>query len=121
MKAFNQSRKQLLAKQLSVADTFWKSLAGLLSRNALPPGEGLWIVPCQSVHTIGMRFPIDVVFLDRDGVIIHLEENMKPFRISRHISRARGVLEIPAGVVQATGTQAGDVIRLSEDYENRDP
>jgi hypothetical protein len=121
MKAFNLSRKQLLAERLSVADTFWKSLAGLLPRRALPPGEGLWIVPCQSVHTIGMRFPIDVVFLDREGVIIHFEENMKPFRISRHISRARGVLEIPAGVVHATGTQAGDVIALSEDYENRDP
>jgi uncharacterized protein len=115
MKAFNVSRKQFLAERLSVADTFWKSLLGLLPRNELPQGEGLWLVPCQSVHTIGMRFPIDVVFLDRGGIVLHLQEQMKSFRVSRHISRARGVLELPAGVVQATGTRIGDLVSLSED------
>jgi uncharacterized membrane protein (UPF0127 family) len=113
MKAYNVTRNQLLVERLSTADTFWKSLLGLLPRKELAPGEGLWIVPCQSVHTIGMRFPIDVLFLDREGVVLHLRERMKSFRVSRHVSRARGVLEIPAGMVQATGTRIGDVVTLS--------
>jgi uncharacterized protein len=85
---------------------------GLLGRNGLAPGEGLWIVPCESVHTWGMRFPIDVVYLDRKNRVRKLRRDMAPWRISMCLL-ARSVLEFPAGTIARTLTQPGDQFVLS--------
>ncbi len=113
-KAINPARNHTLSHHLTVADTFWSSLRGLLGKHSLPAGEGLLLVPCQSVHTLGMRFPIDVVFLDKERRVLHIIEGMKPWRISRHLPKARSVLELPAGTIAATGTRCGDVIQITD-------
>jgi uncharacterized membrane protein (UPF0127 family) len=113
MQATNLTRRTVLAKDLAVADTFWSSLVGLMGRRALEAEAGLWIVPCQSVHTFWMRFPIDVVFVDQRKTVVHVVENMKPFRISRHVSKARSVIELPASVIRITMTSVGDQIDIS--------
>ena len=114
MRAFNVTRQRTLANTLMVADSFFRSLIGLMGRPGLDVGHGLWIIPCQSVHTFWMRFPIDVIFLDEHRKVIHLVENLRPFRISRHLSKARSVVELPVSSIKATGTQLGDEIRIAE-------
>ncbi|MGH9428921.1 MAG: DUF192 domain-containing protein, partial [Terriglobia bacterium] len=114
MQAFNVTQQRTLARVLTVADSFFRSLIGLMGRPGLEAGHGLWIVPCQSVHTFWMRFPIDVVFLDQHHTVIHLVESLRPFRISKHLSKASSVIELPVGAIRATGTQMGDEIQIAE-------
>ena len=114
MQAINVTRSQVLANRLAVADTFFSSLIGLLGRPLLSPGEGLWIFPCQSIHTMGMRFSIDVLFLDNDRSVIHMVSRMKPFRVSKHVSKAESVLELPAATIELTGTRLGDQLEFLE-------
>ncbi|MEW5979824.1 MAG: DUF192 domain-containing protein [Acidobacteriota bacterium] len=108
----NTSRQQTVATDLVVADTFWSSLVGLMGRKSLKAGQGLWIPHCQSVHTFWMRFPIDVIFLDERNVIIHAIQCLKPFRVSRHVSRAIGVIELPEATIQSTQSTVGDQIEM---------
>ena len=115
MQAFNVTRQRTLAGVLMVADSFLGSLIGLMGRHSLEAGDGLWIVPCQSVHTFWMRFSIDVVFLDEHCRVIYVVENLRPFRISKHLSRARSVIELPVSSIKATGTQIGDEIRIAQE------
>lgn len=109
----NVTREKILADSLDVADTFTKSMMGLMGKSCLEKGRGLWIKPCQSIHTFWMRFPIDVLFLDKQGVVVHFIESMKPFRVSRHVLKARSVLELPAWSIKKSGTQMGDCIEVS--------
>ena len=109
----NVTRGKILADSLDVADTFVKSLRGLMGKSCLKSGRGLWIKPCQSVHTFWMRFPIDVLFLDKEGMVVHFIEYLKPFRISKHVLKARSVLELPAGSISDSDTQLGDCIEIS--------
>ena len=85
---------------------------GLLGREGLEPGEGLWIVGILGVHSFGMRFPIDVAYLDGDLRILHVIESMKPGRIGRLSLRAETVLELPAGTLAATETRKGDRLEI---------
>lgn len=84
---------------------------GLLGRNGLAPGQGLWIVPCESVHTFGMRFPVDVVYLDRKKGVRKLRRQMAPWRISMCLP-AHSVLELPAGTIARSATRLGDQFDL---------
>ena len=113
--AINITRKKTLASTLLIADTFFSSLLGLMGRRCLPDGEGLWINPCQAVHSMWMRFPIDVVFLGDARSVVHLVEGLRPFRITRFVSVARSVIEIPAGTVARTETKVGDRIEIIEE------
>lgn len=83
---------------------------GLLGRDGLDRVEGLWISPCRQVHTFGMRFPIDVVFLDRDSKVLHTVEGMRSGRMSRWVWRAAGALELASGVLADHGLVVGDVV-----------
>ena len=109
----NVTRGKILADSLDVADTFAKSLMGLMGKSCLKGRRGLWIKPCQSVHTFWMRFPVDVLFLDKEGIVVHFIESMKPFRISKHVLKARSVLELPAWSIRDSDTQLGDRIEVS--------
>jgi len=113
MQAFNVTQQRTLAKVLTVADSFFQSLIGLMGKPRLETGHGLWIVPCQSVHTFWMRFPIDVVFLDQHHKVIHLVERLRPFRLTKHLSKASSVIELPVGAIKTSETRIGDEIRVA--------
>jgi uncharacterized membrane protein (UPF0127 family) len=80
----NCTRRQYLATRLFVADGHWTRLRGLMGRapGSFSSGDGLWILPCKGVHTLGMRFPIDVLYLSADSVVIHTEESLAPGRVA---------------------------------------
>lgn len=80
---------------------------GLLGRAGLERDQGLWIDPCRSIHTFFMRFPLDVIYLDRDGVIVKTVQGIGPWRLSGCL-QASSVLEGPAGLIAASGLQVGD-------------
>ncbi len=115
MRATNVTRNRLVANQVSVADTFLRSVIGLIGRKRLPEGHGLWIPHCGSVHTFWMRFPIDVVFLNNERTVVHLVENMAPFRVSRHLGQARSILELPVKAIQSSRTELGDRLEFTAD------
>ena len=111
---WNVTRKTLLANSLRIADTHWTRLRGLLGAKEFTQGNGLWIVPCRGVHTLFMSFPIDVLYLSADHTVVHLEENLQPWRFAPVRLNAKTVLEVPAGTVRATDTVVGDSIELSK-------
>jgi uncharacterized membrane protein (UPF0127 family) len=108
VRVVNRTRGILLGDKVRTASTFLSRLVGLLGTAAIAEGEGLWIVPCRSVHTLGMRYPIDVAFLDARGVVVGTLEGLPPNRVGRVVRDARGALELRAGTLAATGTAPGD-------------
>lgn len=97
-----------LASRTRLANTFWSRAVGLLGTDTLPTGEGLLIVPCSSVHGIGMRYAFDVAYVDRGGQVLHITHAMQPGAIGRPVRGARAVLELPAGTLAAHGVAEGD-------------
>lgn len=101
---------------MDVADTSAKRRTGLLKHVRLNPGEGLWIVPCESVHTFFMKFPIDLVYVDKRRKVRKVRSRVPAWRLSACLS-AHSIVELPAGTVEQTGTQVGDELvfdRLDE-------
>ncbi len=117
VRVHNLSRGVDLATRARVAKTFLTRLRGLIGRKSLPRGEGLVISPCRGVHMWFMRFPIDVVYVGEGDVVVDVDEHLAPWRIGRPRARARYVIELPAGTVQATGTRPGDQVRLLPNEE----
>lgn len=105
-------RGLVLGDRVAVARTPRARLRGLLGRATLGPGEGLLLHPCNGVHTWGMRFSIDVLFLDAEGRVIRVEPSLPPGRMIPWVRRAREVLELPAGAAQAAGVAAGARLRI---------
>jgi uncharacterized protein len=112
--AFNRTRHAYLATRLAIAGTHWSRFRGLMCAEAssFQSGDGLWIVPCRGVHTFAMNFPIDVVYLDGDRVVVHLEENLKPWRLARIKLQAASVIELPGQTLKRSGTAIGDEIEI---------
>jgi uncharacterized membrane protein (UPF0127 family) len=110
----NKTRERFVATNVTVADSYVRRLVGLLGKTKkwARAGQGLWIVPSHGVHTIGMLFPIDLIFLDREKNVVRLEEHVKPFRISLGSLRTHSVLELPAHTVFRTGTCVGDQLEF---------
>ncbi|WP_322512033.1 DUF192 domain-containing protein [Chloroflexus sp.] len=102
----------MLADQCEVARTFLSRGCGLLGRSTLPAGSGLLIEPCSSIHMLFMRFPIDAIFVDRQGQVVALYPSLPPWRLYAGHRRARYVLELPVGVIAATQTTIGDRIAV---------
>lgn len=113
MPAVNLTRQTWLATTVRSADGFLTRLIGLLARRRLGAEEALWLVPCWAVHTIGMRFPIDVLFLDREGKVVTVLEGLRPWRLSPIVVRAHGVLELRGGTIRKSGTRLGDCIEVA--------
>ena len=113
--AFNRSRNSFLASQLRLADTHWGRLRGLMGMppSGFPFGSGLWIIPCHGVHTMAMRFPIDVVYLDENKVVVHIEENVRPWRMTSIRFDAATVMELRWPTVMNSGTCVGDQVEIA--------
>ena len=113
IKVRNRDRGTILAEAADVADTSAKRRTGLLKHSKLDPGAGLWISPCESVHSFGMKFAIDLVYLDRKKKVRKVRKNMVPWRLSACLT-AHSVLELPAGVIEASHTERGDQLEFEE-------
>jgi len=113
IKVRNETRQTVLAQGAEVADTSSKRRTGLLKHERLEPGEGLWIVPCESVHTFFMKFPIDLVYLDRRRKVKKVRHAVPAWRLSACLM-AHSVLELPAGMAAETQTAVGDELAIEK-------
>ena len=111
VKVHNETRQTLLANVADVADTARARRTGLLGHASLKPGEGLWIVPCEAVHSFGMKFAIDLVYLDRKKRVRKVRKAMMPRRLSACVT-AHSVLELPSGTIASTATSPGDQLQF---------
>ncbi len=103
----NVTRGSVLGHAIDVADTRAKRNTGLLKHRGLEPGHGLWIVPCEGVHTFFMKFAIDVVYIDRKRRVKKVVRGLAPWRASLCVT-AHSVIELPVGAIDRTATQKGD-------------
>jgi uncharacterized membrane protein (UPF0127 family) len=112
--AFNRTRQTSLATHLTLAATHWSRFCGLMGRKAASfcTGDGLWIVPCRGVHTFAMKFPIDVIYLDTRKRVVHIEENLRPWRVAKVSFQTVSVLELPPHTLRSTQTTIGDEIDI---------
>lgn len=120
-RALNRTRDTCLATSLAVADTHWTRMRGLLGLAAgdFGNGRGLWLVPCHGVHTLGMGFAIDVVYLDRSSRVIHVKSELRPWRFAPVRPNAASVLELPCHTASETGTTVGDKIEITLESEGQ--
>jgi uncharacterized protein len=108
----NNRTNRLVASTVEVAHTRRERRNGLLGRDSLDAGAAMLIAPCCSVHTVAMRFPIDVAFIDRDGHAVRLVHGLRPWRVAAAF-RAHAVIELAAGRLEACGVELGDRLYLS--------
>ena len=117
---YNQTKETFLAFRVAVADSIVSRLVGLLGKRSLKPDSGVWIVPANAIHTIGMLFTFDLVLIDKDFKVVGLRELIRPFRVTRPIFRAESVLELPAHAIFKSRTEVGDQLVI-ERYEAGKP
>ena len=113
---YNQTRETFLSFRVKVADSIFSRLVGLLGKRSLNPDGGVWIVPANSVHTIGMLFPFDLVLIDKNFKVVGVRELVRPFKITRPNFRAESVLELPAHTIFKSRTEVGDQLVIDR-YE----
>jgi uncharacterized membrane protein (UPF0127 family) len=111
--AMNESKGAIVAPRVKVASSLWARSVGLLGAVSLSADKGLWLKPCRSIHTFFMRFPIDVLFLDRQGIVL-FKATLVPWRFSRWERQAGSVLELAAGTLARTKTDVGDRISFRD-------
>lgn len=111
---FNRTKSAWLAHNAEAADSIFKRIKGLIGRSEVTfgPGQAFWIKPSDGIHTLGMRFPIDAVYLDSEGRVIRLYHQLKPYRIAAIVLKAKSVLELPPGTLVRTGTVVGDLLEF---------
>ena len=113
---YNKSKETFLSFRVRVADSFSSRLIGLLGKRSLKPDGGVWIVPANSIHTVGMLFSFDLIMIDKDLRVVNIKEMVRPFRIVWPKLRAESVLELPAHTIFRSRTEIGDQLVI-ERYE----
>lgn len=114
IKVVNLTRQTVIGDRVQLAGEGPSRRKGLLGRDGLAEGEGLWIVPCEAVHTFWMRFPIDLIYLDRKHRVLKVRACVRPWRLSACL-RARSVIELPVGAVKSSQTVRGDSLAIERD------
>ncbi len=114
---WNLDRSRSAAPHIEIADTLWKRSIGLIGRQSLEADSGLWLAPCNGIHTFGMRFPIDVLFLNDAGEVMHMKPGLKPWRICGIFRLACVVIELPEGAIATTGITIGTRLMLNNATE----
>lgn len=112
MRVYNQTRKAVLISRARMANSFWSRLRGLLGTTSLKAGEGLILAGEKSIHTLFMKFPIDVVYINKQHIVVRTTTNMVPYRLGPFVSQSAYVLEMPVGTIEQTSTQVGDHLSL---------
>jgi uncharacterized membrane protein (UPF0127 family) len=117
---YNQTRECFLSLDVRAADTIFSRLRGLIGRLKLRSDEGIWVVPSRGIHTLGLLFPLDLIYLDQHYRVIHLVEYFPSFRIGPLKTQAESVLELPTHTIYSSQTQSGDqlVICVAEEMEH---
>ncbi|KJS10621.1 MAG: hypothetical protein JL56_12300 [Desulfotomaculum sp. BICA1-6] len=110
----NKSTGSVIADQVEVAESFARRLRGLMGRGSFPEGSALVLEPCRQVHTFFMRFPIDVIFVNGRGAVLHVMTDVPPRRISPYVRGAQKVVELPAGTLIATDLGKDHILQLIE-------
>lgn len=113
---YNKSKETFLSFRVTVADSVLSRLIGLLGKRSLKPDGGVWIVPANSIHTIGMLFPFDLVMIDKNFRVVRVKEMVRPFRIVWPKLRAESVIELPAHTIFRSRTEVGDELMIDR-YE----
>jgi uncharacterized protein len=113
---YNKTKETFIAFRVKVADSITGRLLGLLGKRFLKPDSGVWIVPANAIHTIGMLFTFDVIMIDKNFTVVGLRELLRPFRITRPNFRAESVIEVPAHTIFRSRTEIGDQLVI-EPYE----
>jgi uncharacterized protein len=111
-RVYNTTKSSCLGEQIGVADSSLRRMVGLLGKRSLAKGCGLLILPSQAIHTVGMAFPIDVLFVDKKYNVVGVREAIPPFRMTRVYWKALGVLELPAGTIRESCTEVGDQLKV---------
>lgn len=111
MIAYNKTRGVEVASRVERADTAGTRMKGLLGRESMEPGEGMWIMPCSMIHTLFMRFPIDTLFLGRDLRVRRVVEELAPWRFSPWVFSAHSVLELRGGALKGS-VRVGDELEF---------
>ena len=112
MKIINKTKGTLLAEEVTTADSPFKRIKGLLGEKEFKKGQALILKPCNSIHTFFMRFPIDVLFLDKDSRVVEAIPSFKPFRLSCIYFKANFVIELPVGIIESSLTREADILTL---------
>ncbi|WP_321380396.1 DUF192 domain-containing protein [Trichococcus shcherbakoviae] len=110
-KLINARTGEVILEDLQAADTFYARFRGLMGRPSIPKNTGLMIKPCNSVHCFFMKFPIDVIFLDKENRVVHISENMRPGSVSPIVRKATYVIEANASAFQKN-IKIGDILQL---------
>ncbi len=113
MPVINLTKQTWLATKVRKADNFFTRLVGLLKRTNLGPEEALWLMTSRGIHTIGMKFPIDVVFLNKSHNVVGLMSGLAPYRVSAVHFNGYSVLELPNGTIKKSRTEIGDQFEIS--------
>ena len=112
MEVHNKTRNRVLGTSVRTARGVAARMRGLLRTESLPEGEGLWIRPCSCIHSVGMKYAFDALFIDRSMTVVGACERFPRNRVSRIFPSADGVLELPAGTIARSGTRIGDVVEF---------
>jgi len=115
--AFNVTRQSFINLGVKTADASLTRLRGLLGKVRLRSNEGLWVVPSRGIHTVGLMFPIDVIYLDAQLRVVHLIEGLGPLRIAPIRLNTESILELPARSIYGSGTRLGDQLMISSPAE----
>lgn len=114
MRVLNAHSKELLIPNVELADTYFSRLNGLMFRKQIPQDYGLIIAPCNSIHMFFMKFPIDVLFVDKENRVVDFIENIKPWRVSKVYWNASYVIELPAGKINELKMKKGDILYIEK-------
>jgi len=112
MKISNESKNTTVADKAVMADNILTRIKGLLGRKEFSAGEALVLRPCNSVHTFFMRFPIDVLFIDRNNYVVGVVSALKPARLSKVFFRSACAIELPIGTIQSARISKGDLLSI---------
>ena len=110
IRVLNRTRGTALGDRILLADNVMSRLRGFLFRGEPEAGEGMLLSPCQAVHMIGMRFPLDVILIDEAGTVVAIHEDLRPWQWTPVNRQALHALELPTGTIGRTGTQTGDAL-----------
>lgn len=116
VRILNVTRSTQIANRAEVAGSGVKRSKGLLGRTGLAPGEGMWIIPCEAVHTFFMQFPLDLIYLDKKHCIKKVKTNVRPWRVSACLS-AHSILELPVGTIRESHSQPGDLVQFEPAFD----